>query len=209
MQTKLLVLAAAFAVLAVSAGVAQAEPGITAEVRGTLRYQKEGNIHFIAIPSEVRGRRETRVWLLRGEDKDRELDRTLERMEGKDVVAKGKLRQLPENTKHAVIPPLGLYLDNQFTVKPRGRSSAWVPMYASALPYLVGTPLALGGAGPDRYERLRPHRGCVAVQVAAPRSARQPTGPAPADSAGSVSSAGPALELGVRPSEEVAASTNE
>jgi len=117
MPTKLLVLAAAFAVLALSSGVAQAEPGITAEVRGTLRYQKEGNIYFIAIPSDVRGGRETHVWLLRGEDKDRELDRTLEGLDGKDVVAKGKLRQMPENTKHAVIPPLGLYVDNQFTVE--------------------------------------------------------------------------------------------
>jgi hypothetical protein len=100
-----------------SSGVAQAEPGITAEVRGTLRYQKEGNIYYIAIPSDVRGGREAHVWLLRGEDKDRELDRTLEGLDGKDVVANGKLRQMPENTKHAVIPPLGLYLDNQFTVE--------------------------------------------------------------------------------------------
>jgi hypothetical protein len=117
MPTKLFVLAAAVAFLAMSTGVAQSEPGIAAEVRGTLRYQKEGNIYFIAIPSDVRGGRETHVWLLRGEDKDRELDRTLEEMHGKNVVAKGKLRQMPENTRHAVIPPLGLYLDNQFTVE--------------------------------------------------------------------------------------------
>jgi hypothetical protein len=117
MPNKLLVLAAAFAVLAISSGVAQAEPGITAEVRGTLHYQKEGNIYLIAIPSDVKGGRETRVWLLRGEDKDRELDRKLKGLGGKQVVAKGRLAQMAENAKHAVIPPLGLYLDNHFTVE--------------------------------------------------------------------------------------------
>jgi hypothetical protein len=117
MSPKLLVLAAAFAILAMSSGAAEAEPGITAEVRGTLRSQKEGTIYFIVIPSDVKGGQETQVWLMRTEDKNRELDRTLEGLKGKDVVAKGKLRQMPENSGHAVIPPLGLYLDLHFTVE--------------------------------------------------------------------------------------------
>jgi hypothetical protein len=116
MPTKLLVLAT-LAVLTMSACVAAAEPGITAEVRGTLHFQKEGNCYFIAIPSDAKGAKETRVWLLRSEDKDRELDRTLAGLDGKGVVVKGKLGQMPDNTKHAVIPPLGLYLDNHFTVE--------------------------------------------------------------------------------------------
>ena len=72
------------------------------------------------MPSDVRGGRETRVWLLRGEDKDRELDQKLERLDGKEVAAKGKLTQMPEGVQSARVPPLGLYLDNHFTIEAAG-----------------------------------------------------------------------------------------
>jgi len=124
MPTNLLLLTAVLAFFAVPRGAAlgretepaEAGPGITAEVRGTLHYEKGSLIYFIAVPPDVKGGRETRVWLLRGEDKDRELDRKLEKLDGKEVAAKGKLAQMPENVKSAKVPPLGLYLDNHFTI---------------------------------------------------------------------------------------------
>lgn len=99
---------------------AEAGPGITAEVRGILHHEKGGLICFIAVPPDGKGGRETRVWLLRGEDKDRELDRKLESLDGKEVAAKGKLAQMPESVRSARVPPLGLYLDNHFTLEPAG-----------------------------------------------------------------------------------------
>ncbi|HLW67693.1 MAG TPA: hypothetical protein VKS79_20420 [Gemmataceae bacterium] len=123
MPTKLLLTAVA-AFLAVSFGVieagepepAEAGPGITAEVRGTLRHEKGGHIYSIAVPSDVKGGQETRVWLMRGEDKDRELDRKLAGLDGKEVVAKGRLAQMPKDS-HATVPPLGLYLGGRWSVE--------------------------------------------------------------------------------------------
>jgi hypothetical protein len=124
MPTNLL-LTAVLPFLAVSFGVIQARepepaeagPGITAEVRGTLRHEKGGHIYSIAVPPDVKGGQETRVWLMRGEDKDRELDRKLEGLDGKEVVAKGRLSQMPKDSSHATIPPLGLYLGGPWTVE--------------------------------------------------------------------------------------------
>jgi hypothetical protein len=48
-----------------------------------------------------------RVWLWITEDK--ELVRKLQGLDGKDVLASGKLAQLPEGHK-ASVPPLGLYM---------------------------------------------------------------------------------------------------
>jgi hypothetical protein len=125
MSTNLLPLTAAIVMFAALLGAAHSQqpvpvdvgPGITAEVRGTLRFDKGNNIHLIVMPPDARGGNPTRVWLLRGEDKNRQLDEKLDRLDGKEVVAKGKLAQMPENVQSARVPPLGLYLDNHFTIE--------------------------------------------------------------------------------------------
>jgi len=85
---------------------------ISAEVHGTL-YKKsaspgQAEIYFIVVKAapffEV-----NQVWLLRTEDKDRALDRQLIELTGKEVVAKGQLKQLPGNAQ-GVVPPQGMYL---------------------------------------------------------------------------------------------------
>lgn len=82
--------------------------GIQAEVRGTLHLER-GHPYYILVKSADITEPEMRVWLMRSEDKNKELDRHLERLNGKEVVAKGRLAQIPA-TSHARVPPLGMYL---------------------------------------------------------------------------------------------------
>jgi hypothetical protein len=89
------------------------EDGIKAEVRGTLRFES-GRGYFIAVKPANKTKQEMRVWLWISEDKV--LVRKLEGLDGKEVLAKGKLAQLPEGHQTSV-PPLGLYM-SRFEIKP-------------------------------------------------------------------------------------------
>jgi hypothetical protein len=91
-----------------------ASDGITAEVRGTLRFE-EGRGYFIEMKPVEPGGQAKRVWLRVSEDKV--LVRRLEELKGKRVAAKGPLGQMPEDAKGAV-PPHGLYLAAPFEVEP-------------------------------------------------------------------------------------------
>ena len=86
---------------------------ISAEVHGTLHKQSgspgQADIYFIAVKAAPFFE-ENCVWLLRSEDKNRALDRLLIELTGKEVVAKGQLKQLPANAQ-GVVPPLGMYLE--------------------------------------------------------------------------------------------------
>jgi hypothetical protein len=121
MPTNLLQAIAVSVILAMSPGAAdcqgpqpaKAGPGISAEVRGTLRFEN-GRGYFITVPAEEKGGRQTRVWLQVAEDKV--LVRKLQGLDGKDVTAKGKLAQMPKDVGSSV-PPLGLYLANGFTIE--------------------------------------------------------------------------------------------
>jgi hypothetical protein len=68
---------------------------------------------LIAVKPAQKMEREMRVWLRISED--RALVRTLQGLEGKEVLATGRLAQLPEG-QHASVPPLGLYM-NRFEIK--------------------------------------------------------------------------------------------
>jgi hypothetical protein len=83
---------------------------ITAEVRGTLRFE-EGRGYYVEAKA---GDQATRVWLRISEDRD--LVRRLEGLTGKRVVAKGPLGQMPEDVKGSV-PPHGLYLASPFKIE--------------------------------------------------------------------------------------------
>jgi uncharacterized membrane protein affecting hemolysin expression len=67
-------------------------------------------------PADKAGR-EMRVWLRAAEDKV--LVRKLEGLDGKEVTAKGKLEQMPEDVR-ASVPPLGIYLRLGFEIEPTG-----------------------------------------------------------------------------------------
>jgi hypothetical protein len=82
------------------------EQSIKAEVRGTLRFES-GRGYFIAVKSANKNEQEMRVWLWISEDKV--LVRKLQGLDGKEVIAKGKLAQLPEGRQTSV-PPLGMYM---------------------------------------------------------------------------------------------------
>jgi hypothetical protein len=109
--------AAAFVPLLLLAGTSHAgekvEPGsdgITAEVRGTLRFES-GRGYYVEAKA---GDQATRVWLRVSEDKV--LVRRLEGLTGKRVVAKGPLGQMPEDVKGSV-PPHALYLATPFEIE--------------------------------------------------------------------------------------------
>lgn len=74
--------------------------------RGTLHFES-GHGYFISVKSDVEAEKESRVWLWISEDK--ETVRILAGLDGKEVIAKGKLAQLPEGI-HANVPPLGMYM---------------------------------------------------------------------------------------------------
>ena len=90
------------------------EQGIQAEVRGTLHFES-GRGYFISVKPADKAGREMRVWLRVAEDK--ELVRKLQGLDGKEVTAKGKLEQMPEDVR-ASVPPLGIYLCHGFEIEP-------------------------------------------------------------------------------------------
>jgi hypothetical protein len=51
------------------------------------------------------------------EYKDRELDRKLKGLDGKQVVAKGKLVRIPKDSSYGTLPPQGLYLDGHRSIE--------------------------------------------------------------------------------------------
>jgi hypothetical protein len=94
---------------------ARKEQGIQAEVRGTLRFES-GHGYYIAVKPFDKKEKDMRVWLWISEDKV--LVRQLQGLEGKEVLARGKLGQLPEG-HHASIPPLAMYM-GRFDIKEAG-----------------------------------------------------------------------------------------
>jgi hypothetical protein len=92
------------------------EQGIQAEVRGTLHFES-GRGYFISVKPADKTEQEMRVWLRAAEDKV--LVRKLQGLDGKEVTAKGKLAQMPENVG-ASVPPLGIYLRHGFNIEDAG-----------------------------------------------------------------------------------------
>jgi hypothetical protein len=94
------------------------EQGIKAEVRGTLRFEslESGRGYFIAVKPANKTEKEMRVWLWISEDKA--LVRKLQGLDGKEVIANGKLAQLPEGHKTS-IPPLAMYM-SRFEIEGAG-----------------------------------------------------------------------------------------
>jgi hypothetical protein len=92
----------------------RAPDGVTAEVRGTLRFE-EGRGYYVEMQPGEDGRPPERVWLRVSEDKAHV--RRLEGLTGKRVEAKGPLGQMPESVK-AAVPPHGLYLASPFEIEP-------------------------------------------------------------------------------------------
>jgi hypothetical protein len=92
------------------------EQGIQAEVRGILHFEN-GRGYFIAVKTAGKTQPEMRVWLRAPEDKA--LVRQLQGLSGKEVIANGKLMQMPANVR-ASIPPLGIYLRYGFTIENAG-----------------------------------------------------------------------------------------
>ena len=92
------------------------EQGIQAEVRGTLHFEN-GRGYFIAVKPAGKTAPEMRVWLQAPEDKA--LVRQLQGLNGKQVIAKGELIQMPANVR-ASVPPLGIYLRYGFTIERAG-----------------------------------------------------------------------------------------
>jgi hypothetical protein len=99
---------------------------IRAEVHGTLHKKPIGagqaDIYFIVV-NATPFFEENRVWLWRSEDKNRVLDRRLIELTGKEVVAKGRLKQLSENAQ-GVVPAQGMYLEAwgpSFTITEPGK----------------------------------------------------------------------------------------
>jgi hypothetical protein len=86
---------------------------ISAEAHGTLHKKPIGpgqaDIYFIVVKAAPFFE-ENRVWLWRSEDKNRALDRQLIELTGKQVVAKGQLKQLSSNPQ-GVVPAQGMYLE--------------------------------------------------------------------------------------------------
>jgi hypothetical protein len=82
------------------------EQGIKAEVRGTLHFE-DGHGYFITVKPADTTEPEMRVWLWISEDKA--LVRKLQGLDGKEVVAKGKLAQRPPD-RHTSVPPMGMYI---------------------------------------------------------------------------------------------------
>jgi hypothetical protein len=80
--------------------------GIKAEVTGTLRIES-GRSYFISVKPTGKTEPEMRVWVSYTEDKV--LLRKLDGLNGKQVFARGKLRQMPEGQQTSV-PPLGMYM---------------------------------------------------------------------------------------------------
>jgi hypothetical protein len=95
---------------------AKNEQGINAEVRGTLHFES-GRGYFIAVNPTDRSGREMRVWLQAAESKP--LVRLLQGLDGKEVIAKGKLEQMPADVG-ASVPPLGIYLRHSFEIEHAG-----------------------------------------------------------------------------------------
>jgi hypothetical protein len=91
----------------------KSDQGINAEVRGTLHFES-GRGYFISVKSTDKAAREMRVWLRAAESKV--LVRKLQRLDGKEVIAKGKLEQMPEDVG-ASVPPLGIYLRHGFDIE--------------------------------------------------------------------------------------------
>jgi RNA polymerase sigma factor (sigma-70 family) len=79
---------------------------IKTEFRGTLNFEM-GRGYFITMKSRNPAEPESRVWLRISEDKA--LVRHLQGLTGKEVIAKGNLRQMAADT-HTSVPPLGMYL---------------------------------------------------------------------------------------------------
>jgi hypothetical protein len=102
---------------------------ISAEEHGTL-YKKpigsgQADIYFIVVRAAPFFE-ENRVWLWRSEDKNRALDRQLIELTGKEVVAKGQLKQLSGNAQ-GVVPAEGMYLEASgpsFRIVEPGKSDA-------------------------------------------------------------------------------------
>ena len=88
------------------------EQSIKADVRGTLHFES-GRGYFIAVKPATKTEAEIRVWLWISENKV--LVRQLQGLNGKEVIASGKLAQLPEG-HGASVPPLGLYM-SRFEIK--------------------------------------------------------------------------------------------
>lgn len=88
--------------------------GITATVRGLLKWNDSGGGYYILVREGKNPPTETRVWLLASENKI--IARQLEGLAGKQVVATGVLRQMPQDTR-ARVPPLGLYLADGFKIE--------------------------------------------------------------------------------------------
>jgi hypothetical protein len=88
--------------------------GIQAVVRGTLHFESG---YFLSVPSVDKAGHETRVWLRTGEDKA--LVRELQGLDGKEVIARGDLAQMPRDVGSSV-PPLGMYLQHGFKIERAG-----------------------------------------------------------------------------------------
>ena len=95
---------------------AKNEQGINAEVRGTLHFES-GRGYFISVKPTDKEGWEMRVWLRAAESKA--LVRKLQGLDGKDVIAKGKLEQMPGDVR-ASVPPLGIYLRHGFDIEHAG-----------------------------------------------------------------------------------------
>ena len=97
----------------------QNEQGIRAEVRGTLLTGKSGG-YFLSVKHAGAGVPELKVWLLFSADKV--TGRRLEKLLGREIIARGRLEQVPEGTQRPVIPPRGMYLLS-FEVEPVGKKA--------------------------------------------------------------------------------------
>jgi len=95
---------------------AKNEQGIRAEVKGTLHFES-GRGYFISVKPADKAGRETRVWLRAAEDKD--LVRKLQGLDGREVIARGDLAQIPQDIG-ASVPPLGIYLRHGFSIERAG-----------------------------------------------------------------------------------------
>jgi hypothetical protein len=95
---------------------AKNEQGIRAEVRGILHFES-GHGYFISVKPTEKAGRETRVWLRAAEDK--ELVGRLQGLDGKEVIGKGSLAQMPQDVGSSV-PPLGIYLEHGFKIERAG-----------------------------------------------------------------------------------------
>ena len=95
---------------------AKNEQGIRAEVKGTLHFES-GRGYFVSVKPADKAGRETRVWLRAAEDKD--LVRKLQGLDGREVIARGDLAQIPQDIG-ASVPPLGIYLRHGFSIERAG-----------------------------------------------------------------------------------------